>query len=269
MATTRWFVTILGSAATLVVAGCGRPPSDSLARARAAYQEAEQTPDVRSQASVALHEAGQSLQQAQQAYDKGKDIEDVNALAYVAERKAEVAREQAREKVAEHELQQLSEQKPVVVAPQVQQRTVVVNPPPQRGQQTTRGTVIPIPGTLFETGRAELKPGAMRELASVADTLRREPDRMVVIEGHTDNAGSAETNERLSQERADAVREYLIAQGINGDRIQARGLGSSFPVASNTTAAGRQQNRRVDVIIQPPGATAGTAGRQPVPEAPY
>ena len=65
------------------------------------------------------------------------------------------------------------------------------------------------------------------------------------------------------------MREYLVAQGINGDRIQARGLGSSFPVASNTTAAGRQQNRRVDVIIQPPSATAGTAGRQPVPEAPY
>jgi hypothetical protein len=112
MATTRSVLTIVGSAVLLATAGCGRPPSESLARARAAYQQAEQTPDVRARAPVELNAAQQSLQQAQQAYDNGKNINDVNALAYVADRKAEVAREVAREKQADADIQRLSGQTP-------------------------------------------------------------------------------------------------------------------------------------------------------------
>ncbi|HYR97115.1 MAG TPA: OmpA family protein, partial [Candidatus Binatus sp.] len=134
-------------------------------------------------------------------------------------------------------------------------------------KQTERGTVITLNDVLFETGSAELKPGAMRDLQRLVVVLRDEPDRQVVIEGHTDDVGTAEHNRQLSQERADAVREALVTNGISRDRIEARGLGESYPVAPNSNQAGRQQNRRVEVIIPPPSATAG-AGKQP-PDQPY
>jgi hypothetical protein len=103
---------IFGSAALLAAAGCGRPQSELLTQARAAYQQAEQTPDIRARAPVELNAAQQSLQQAQQAYDDGKNIDDVNALAYVAQRKVQVARQAAREKQAEEDIQRLSGQTP-------------------------------------------------------------------------------------------------------------------------------------------------------------
>lgn len=98
---------------------------------------------------------------------------------------------------------------------------------------------------LFETNSAELRPESSEELDRAAALLRDVPSITGVIEGHTDSNGSAEHNQRLSQRRALAVRDYLIAQGIDGSRLSARGLGESEPVADNSTAEGRAQNRRV------------------------
>ena len=95
-----------------------------------------------------------------------------------------------------------------------------------------------------------MKAGAQRNLEPLALFLRQNPGRNVIIEGHTDSVGSNAYNEQLSFARAEAVRSFLIQQGIDPNRITARGLGEAFPVATNETAAGRQQNRRVDVIIQ-------------------
>jgi hypothetical protein len=105
----------------------------------------------------------------------------------------------------------------------------------------------------------------MQDLSKVATFLRSHPDRQVVIEGHTDSRGSDEYNQRLSRERADAVREYLVGNGVTTSQISSRGYGEAYPVASNATEAGRLQNRRVDIVIGNPGdATAGT-GRRPSP----
>ena len=93
-------------------------------------------------------------------------------------------------------------------------------------------------------------PGAQRAVDRLARYLEDNPGKTVLIEGHTDSTGSDTTNLRLSQERADAVRMALITRGIGASRIAATGLGSSSPVAPNTTPEGRQQNRRVEIVIQ-------------------
>ncbi len=116
-------------------------------------------------------------------------------------------------------------------------------------RQTERGLVVTLGDVLFEIDRAELKPGATRSLDQLAMALRDDPRSSVSIEGHTDSTGSREHNLDLSSRRAESVRSYLLGHGVDATRTTARGLGPDYPVASNNTAAGRQQNRRVEVIV--------------------
>jgi outer membrane protein OmpA-like peptidoglycan-associated protein len=109
--------------------------------------------------------------------------------------------------------------------------------------------VLTLGDILFETGRADLRPGALRQLYPLVTFLHKYPERQVLIEGHTDNVGSASSNLELSQRRAEAVRDFLLHNGVNPAQVTARGYGETAPVASNTTAAGRQQNRRVEIVV--------------------
>jgi outer membrane protein OmpA-like peptidoglycan-associated protein len=118
-----------------------------------------------------------------------------------------------------------------------------------KAKQTERGFELTLSDVLFEFDKANLKPGSLRNLANVAEFLRENADRMISIEGYTDNRGSDAYNRGLSQRRADAVRDFLVQNGISANRITTRGLGEEYPVASNDTEAGRQQNRRVQIII--------------------
>lgn len=112
--------------------------------------------------------------------------------------------------------------------------------------------IITLSGSvLFAHGQSDLLPSARRRLQSVATVLAADPDRQMVVEGHTDSTGSVELNDRLSQDRADAVREYLIAQGVPAENVQAVGRGEQEPVATNDTVEGRANNRRVEIIVEP------------------
>ena len=102
---------------------------------------------------------------------------------------------------------------------------------------------------LFDTGRATLKPGADRTIDRLAQALKDNPNTKVQIEGHTDSVGGDDYNMALSERRADAVSDALRMRGVPSDRYEAKGLGKDFPVASNSTAEGRQQNRRVEIIF--------------------
>lgn len=104
---------------------------------------------------------------------------------------------------------------------------------------------------LFDSGSGRLNAGAFDRLRSLAATLNRYPESDVVIKGHTDSQGTEEYNQTLSERRADGVRNFLIAEGVAPARITAIGFGETLPVTSNATAAGRQQNRRVQVEIRP------------------
>ena len=119
-------------------------------------------------------------------------------------------------------------------------------------KQTKRGLVITLGDVLFEIDKAKLKPGATRTLDQLAQALKEDPDAKVQIEGHTDSTGSRGHNMMLSRQRANSVKSYLVTHGVDGNRISTAGLGPDYPVATNTTAAGRQQNRRVEVIVKNP-----------------
>lgn len=114
---------------------------------------------------------------------------------------------------------------------------------------TNRGLVVTLGDVLFDTGRANLKNGSSNHLDKLALFLNAYPERTAQIEGHTDDVGSDAANMLLSQRRADTVKAFLVAQGIAGSRLEASGKGEGAPLASNALPDGRQQNRRVEVII--------------------
>jgi outer membrane protein OmpA-like peptidoglycan-associated protein len=121
-----------------------------------------------------------------------------------------------------------------------------------RAKQTDRGWILTLKNELlFDAGGASLKPGAQRALDNLAQFLTKYPDRDIAIEGFTDSTGSKDLNQQLSEKRAWSVKAALVARGIQSTRIDARGYGPSFPVASNETPTGRQLNRRVEIVIDP------------------
>jgi outer membrane protein OmpA-like peptidoglycan-associated protein len=116
-------------------------------------------------------------------------------------------------------------------------------------RDSARGLIVSMPDVLFDTGSANLKPSARERLARVAGILIAYPDIRVEVDGYTDSTGSALFNEQLSQQRADSVRSYMNQQGVPPSSITTRGLGQSNPIASNETSTGRQQNRRVELVV--------------------
>jgi outer membrane protein OmpA-like peptidoglycan-associated protein len=115
--------------------------------------------------------------------------------------------------------------------------------------ETARGLIVNMSDVLFDTGKYTLKTGTQISLAKVAGILQAYPGLKLQVEGYTDSTGSTQFNQKLSENRADAVRDFLISQGVTPDNISATGYGESKPVADNNTAQGRQQNRRVNLVV--------------------
>jgi outer membrane protein OmpA-like peptidoglycan-associated protein len=119
-------------------------------------------------------------------------------------------------------------------------------------QQQGDALLVAFPGdVLFDTGSSSLAPGAFSRIDQLAATLSRYPDTDVIIKGYTDGAGSETSNQTLSEQRADAVRRYLIGKGVSPARMTSVGFGESMPLATNSTPEGRQQNRRVEFELRP------------------
>lgn len=118
-----------------------------------------------------------------------------------------------------------------------------------QSQRTERGLVLVLSDVLFDTGQATLKPGAYAPLDRLAAVLKERSDRKVLIEGHTDDVGSDQNNLSLSERRAQSVQASLIQRGVDRGQVTAVGKGENFPIASNDDAAGRQSNRRVELIF--------------------
>jgi len=123
-------------------------------------------------------------------------------------------------------------------------------------RETARGLIVNLSDVLFDTGRAELKAGAREKLSRISGILALHPALRLEVEGHTDNVGTDDSNQRLSERRGESVRAYLVQQGIASTAVGTVGLGETKPVATNGTAAGRQQNRRVELIVS--GESIGT-----------
>jgi outer membrane protein OmpA-like peptidoglycan-associated protein len=119
-------------------------------------------------------------------------------------------------------------------------------------KQETRGTVITLSGSvLFASNKDALLPAAQDRLGQVAEALKNQGDHKILVEGHTDSQGQADYNQGLSERRAQAVVSFLTSKGVPSEQVRAQGLGQSRPIADNTSAEGRANNRRVEIVIQP------------------
>ena len=131
-------------------------------------------------------------------------------------------------------------------------------------RDTARGLIVSMSDVLFDTGRYSLKPGAREKLAKVAGILLAYPGLNTAVGGYTDNVGGDSMNQTLSENRAGSVRDYLVQQGVSTNSVSARGFGNTLPVSSNENASGRQQNRRVELLVSgeaigsPVNATTGS-----------
>jgi outer membrane protein OmpA-like peptidoglycan-associated protein len=262
---------LLGAVLALFAYGCAGPKENiALKNAKAAYEKAKGDPNVAANASVALYEAGQTLNSAEMATSDA----ETNHLAYMAEKQTAIAVTTAEQKLAEAERQKLAKDKDQVLLEQQERQARNARGEAQDAQKqalaskaqakkleqelaelkakkTDRGFVLTLGDVLFATGKADLMSGAQRTIDQLAGFLNNYPNKKVSVEGHTDTVGSEDYNITLSQRRADSVRSAIMARGISADRISAKGLGELYPVASNDTPAGRQQNRRVEILILP------------------
>ncbi|KVW97094.1 flagellar motor protein MotB [Thiobacillus denitrificans] len=217
------------------------------ARRQAAMSQTE-VDEARRQAAIAQQTAEQQAAALAAASSQAQRDE-----AQIAARQAELeaARQQAlsAQQTAEQKAAALeaaraqAERDQALIAQQEQQLREL------DAKQTDRGMVITLGDVLFSINKAQLSPGGVRNVQKLADFLNQYPQRKVLIEGHTDSTGSLSINQPLSERRADAVRTALVDRGISGDRIETRGYAEAYPVASNNTAAGRQLNRRVEIIL--------------------
>jgi outer membrane protein OmpA-like peptidoglycan-associated protein len=265
-------IALTGLAALL--AGCASAPqrNDQLEQARAEVQALTADPLAQQAASNDLDQARASLNQADGAFQQKRPPEVVNQLAYLAMRHAqagearigeararqEIARAQqdrdrillqARERETENAKAQTAVAQNQAATAQSELASARQELSDLQAKQTDRGMVMTLSDVLFDTGRATLKPGADRDLDRLAQALKDNPNTRVMIEGHTDSVGGDEYNQTLSERRAEAVGDALRMRGVPSDRFEVRGLGKEFPVASNNTAEGRQQNRRVEIVF--------------------
>jgi outer membrane protein OmpA-like peptidoglycan-associated protein len=228
------------NAAAAAAATKAKAEADAAAAAEAKRQ-AELT--AAREAQMRAEAAAQSAQQKAEAEAKAAQQKAV-ADAAAAKAAAEQAALQAKEQAAKDEAARAQAATEALRAQLLKQLNEVL-----QTTDTPRGLVVNMADVLFQTGKYALSQDAQLKLAKLSGIIQAHPGLNLAIEGHTDTTGSADFNLKLSQQRADTVREFLISQGMSADTITAMGMGQDNPVADNKTAAGRKLNRRVEIIV--------------------
>ncbi len=225
-----------------------------------AQAEAEAAAEARRQAELtAAREAQMKAQAAAQAAEQ-KAAAEVAAANAAAAAAAQQAALQAKADEAKQEAANALAATAALRAQLLKQLNEVL-----QTTDTAQGLVVKMADVLFQTGKYELNTEAQLKLAKLSGIIQAHPGLSLAIDGYTDNTGTPEINMSLSQHRADAVRLFLISQGLSPTTISATGLGQADPIADNSTAAGRQQNRRVDIIVS--GQVIGVSiGKQSIQE---
>ncbi len=258
----------------LFLASCGGPPADNplLETARSEYQTAERDEDIVRFAPVALKEAEEELLKGIALWESKADKVHVDHHAYLAKQRTAIARETAKLNAAQNAIERAgSERQQVLIdvrrleadwaLDEARRERVRAEEARNRAEElarrvdeleaerTERGLVLTLGDVLFDFNETTLKPGGIRAVNELARFMQEYQERKVLIEGYTDSIGSDEYNLQLSERRAASVREALLERGISRDRIRIVGYGKQYPVASNASESGRQQNRRVEVVI--------------------
>jgi outer membrane protein OmpA-like peptidoglycan-associated protein len=276
------------------LSGCAATKNIALTEAHDIYNKALLTPQVANLAAMELKDADNTLSKADQALKDGESVTNVNHLAYMAKLKVNIAQEAAERKSAEATIetlnanismirleartaeadaaqQQLANAK--LVADQQAAALLAANASAARNQaiieqqeiqlkdlnakKTKRGLVVTLGDVLFNTNKAQLKTNGTRSVQKLADFLKKYPHHKVLIEGYTDSVGSEKLNQKLSERRANTVRETLNSMGIDNERISTQGYGEMFPIVKNNTKANRQTNRRVEIVVSDESGNIG------------
>ena len=226
--------------------------AESAARAQRDKQEQEAIAAAQARRQQADAEAAALRAQAENA---AQQAQAAQAAAQQANAQAEQANAQAQQAqaAAQSAQTQLEETRRQLAQSDAETRRLRIQNELSRIASTrseSRGLIVTLNGgILFDTGKTALKPGAKSTLSKIAKQLQTDPSLKIGVEGHTDSVGGTATNQALSEKRANAVRDYLVSAGISEDHITADGKGEESPIATNKTAAGRQQNRRVELVI--------------------
>jgi outer membrane protein OmpA-like peptidoglycan-associated protein len=224
------------------------------ARAQA-EQNAQSAQDEARQAQLAQQQAEKAQQDAQLRQQQ-EAAQRAQAEAAAAEAQARARQAQLAQQQAEQSAQQASQQ-----AEQARERLRTQLNAVLQTQETARGLIMNLSDVLFDFNKYSLKPEAREKLAKISGILLAYPDLKVQVEGYTDNIGSDEYNQNLSEKRADSVRDYLVSQNVPETNVTAEGYGKSNPIADNSTSSGRAQNRRVELVVS--GASIGIGREQP------
>jgi outer membrane protein OmpA-like peptidoglycan-associated protein len=248
-------------------------------RARADKERAEADAQrVRAEAERAAAEQAQARAQAIAQADRA-DAERARAEALVATQQANNQRQQVEmaKLEADRARQEALEQQQKLAAQADQAREAAARAQQEQAElrhqlliqfnqilqtrESARGLIVNMSDVLFDTGQYTLKPGAREKLAKVSGIILAHPGLKITVEGHTDSVGGDEYNLKLSENRANAVRTYLVSQGLNSGSVTAQGFGKTRPVAENSSAVGRQRNRRVELVVSGEvlGTTVGAA----------
>jgi outer membrane protein OmpA-like peptidoglycan-associated protein len=236
----------------------------ALSKAQQDYLLLREDPKIKEHASMSLFQAGKIYDLSKKA--DSKDVAD--HYAYLLNQELKTIKDSAQEDILQEKLLLLREKKSKALldaknaeldrakeevrrakAESVMLANKFAQLEELNAQLTNRGLVLTLGDVLFETNKAFLMSGAKRGLEKLVEFLQENPQRVVLIEGHTDNVGSSIHNLDLSLRRAGAVGEFLHERGVEKERIIIKGYGEQYPIASNKDMSGRQQNRRVEIVI--------------------
>ena len=224
--------------------------------------ERQDSADAQAQSQQQAEDARRQKEQAQAATAKAQsDMADSQAASANAISAAQADAERSRLAAQEAQMgaQQAETDKAAMRAKLSEQLNSIL-----QTRDSARGLIVSMSDVLFDTGKYSLKPGAREKLAKVAGILLAYPGLNIQVGGYTDNVGGDTMNQALSENRAGSVRDYLVQQGVATNSVSARGFGNTLPVASNDNSAGRQQNRRVELLVSgdaigsPVNATTGS-----------
>jgi outer membrane protein OmpA-like peptidoglycan-associated protein len=185
------------------------------------------------------------------------DRQRAEAAKLDAERARQEALDQQQKLASEADLARAAAAKAQQEQAELRQKLMIQFNQVLQTRETARGLIVNMSDVLFDTAKYTLKPGAREKLAKISGIILAHPGLTITVEGHTDSVGGDEYNMKLSEDRANAVRTYLVSQGLNSGIVTSQGFGKTRPVADNSTAAGRQQNRRVEMVVA--GDVLGTS----------
>ncbi|OEY65887.1 OmpA family protein [Marinobacter sp. X15-166B] len=239
--------------AFLAIAGCASAPQDNamVAEARRAVAAIENDPNVARSAATDLRSANKYLENAESLLAEDAETVKVEHAAYLARQHAMIAARKGEREALSKRINQAEETRRQIMLQNSNREAEALRRQMAalQAEKTERGMVLTLGDVLFDVNKADLKAASARTIDRLAEFMAEYPERRVRIEGYTDSTGDAGYNQQLSERRALAVRDALQARGIASSRIEYQGYGEQYPVVSNDTASGRQQNRRVEIVI--------------------